>query len=105
MNLPEHLANLTLQRGSMALLTEQRRHVGPVTCEGCNVTHPAGEARGVVVHEGPQQDAEAWLTWVLPDGWSVSDESAGGPMAVCPEHQAVPVLRGLRFALEEGSPG
>jgi hypothetical protein len=27
MNLPEHLANLALQRGSMALLTEQRRHV------------------------------------------------------------------------------
>jgi hypothetical protein len=91
------LATMAAERGSMVLVTERTREVGPMICEGCDARHPGGRAHGVIVQEHDATDAH-WRLWVLPDGFSVSDESAKGPMASCPSCQAVPVVRVLRFA-------
>ncbi len=90
-------AELAASRGSMALVTERRREFGVITCEGCRAKDAGGNARGVIIYENDDTDA-AWLLWVLPNGWSVSDESANGPITSCAKCQAVPVVRDLRFA-------
>lgn len=79
----------------MVLVTETERHVGPLQCEVCDATRPQGRAFGVVVQEEHGSETP-WLLWVLNDGWSVTDESAGS-IAVCPDHQQVKVLSRLRF--------
>jgi hypothetical protein len=87
------------ERGSMALVTERTRDFGLEACELCATPSHGGTAHAVIVQE--DNDAETrWLLWVLADGFSVSDESAKGPIAVCAECQVVPVVRMLRFAQE-----
>ena len=96
--LPDVLADLArAERGSMALITERSRAFGALNCEACGASHPGGAARGVVVHEHDENDT-VWLVWMFGDGFSVSDESANGPIAICTNDQVVPVLRTLRFA-------
>ena len=90
-------AELATARGSMALVTERRREIGVLTCEACKAKDPGGIARGVIIHEAEDVGC-VWLLWVLPNVWSVSDESANGPMASCAKCQKVEVVRDLRFA-------
>jgi hypothetical protein len=81
--LPDVLVDLArAQRGSIALITERTRSFGTQTCEACRVSHPGGTARGVVVYEHDESDT-VWLLWMFADGFSVSDESANGPIALC----------------------
>ena len=86
-----------VERGSMVLLTERTRELGPHTCETCGAAHRGGLAHSVVVQEHDAADAQ-WLLWVFNDGFSVSDETSGAIMAACSACQAVPVVRILRFA-------
>lgn len=96
--LPNVPADLTHSKhGSMALITERLRTFGDLTCEACGTSHRGGTARGVIVHEHDESDT-VWLLWIFEDGFSVSDESANGPIAICAKDQVVPVLRTLRFA-------
>ena len=90
-------AELALTRGSMALVTERRREIGVLTCEVCKAKDAGGIARGVIVHERDDSDC-VWLLWMLPNGWSMTDESANGPIVACAKCQSVSVLRDLRFA-------
>ena len=85
------------ERGSMVLITERTRELGPQTCETCGEAHPGGSAHSVVVQEHDAADAR-WLLWVFSDGFSVSDETSGAMIAACSACQAVPVVRILRFA-------
>jgi hypothetical protein len=80
----------------MILITERTRVLPEIQCEVCLTKRAVGVGRGVVVDERAVDSL--WLIWVLSEGWSMSDESAGGPIAVCPEHQADPLIRLLRFA-------
>jgi hypothetical protein len=80
-------------RGSMVLVTERRRKIGPLTCEVCCDRNPGGIARGVVLDE--PGGCTPWILWMLADGWSESDHSA---IATCPEHQCDPLLKTMRFA-------
>lgn len=80
----------------MALVTLRTRDVGPLRCEVCGIERTAGLARGVVLDEGPDVGT-VWLLWVLPDGWSVSDESSGATIAVCADDQSDPLIRVMRF--------
>jgi hypothetical protein len=89
----DRLAQFSGQRGSLVLVTERRRNLGPITCEVCSGSNIGGVARGVVLDEG--DDSTPWLLWMLNDGWSESDHSA---IAVCPEHQRDPLLKQMRFA-------
>ena len=59
----------------MVLITERRQALGPLSCEACNYSEPAGIARGVILDE-PGQDSP-WLLWMLADGWSHSDQRDG----------------------------
>jgi hypothetical protein len=95
----DFLADLTsaVDRGSMVLSTERRREFGPLTCEGCGRRHDGGPAHAAIVQEGDDIDAR-WLPWVFADGFSVSDETANGPIPICAGCQVVPVVRTLRFA-------
>jgi len=86
-------------RGSMALVTERTRQIGPIRCEVCNIEHPGGVARGVVLDE-PGGDT-VWLLWVLADGWSVAEH---GQIAVCSQHQTDPLLKTIRFSDLTNSP-
>jgi hypothetical protein len=89
----DRLAEFSGPRGSMVLVTEKRRNIGPLTCEGCGELHAGGIARGVVLDE--PGGCTPWLLWMLGDGWSQSDH---GAMAACPEHQSDPLLKKMRFA-------
>jgi hypothetical protein len=88
-----------VERGSMVLVTERRRDWGSITCETCGVLHKGGHARGVIVQEHDDADCQ-WLLWIFSDGFSISDESAKGPIAICSRCQAIPVIRIMRFAEE-----
>ena len=85
------------ERGSMVLITERTRELGPQTCETNGAAHRGGRAHSVVVQENDAADAQ-WLLWVFSDGFSVSDETSGSMIAACSACQAVPVARILRFA-------
>ena len=85
------------ERGSMVLITERTRELGPQACETCGAAHRGGRAHSVVVQENDAADAQ-WLLWVFADGFSVSDETSGAMIAACSACQAVPVVRILRFA-------
>lgn len=82
--------------GAMALVTMQTREFEDNTCEGCGRYHAGGTAHGVILQEHDNIDAN-WLIWVFPEGFSVSDESANGPIAACSDCQASPVIKTLRF--------
>jgi hypothetical protein len=84
-------------RGSMVLLTERRRTLGPQACERCGGLHDGGAVHAAIVQERDESDTQ-WLLWVLADGFSVSDESANGPIPICSDCQIVPVIRTLLFA-------
>ena len=88
----DRLAEYSGERGSMVLITERRQAVGPLQCEVCNLKHPGGIARGVVLDE---PGAGTWVLWMMFDGWSLADHS---DIAVCPDHQCDPLLKTLRFA-------
>jgi hypothetical protein len=90
------LALAPSERGSMVLLTERRRDFGPMTCEGCGLLHGGGHAHAAIVQESDDADTQ-WLLWVFDNGFSVSDESANGPISICADCQVVPVIRSLRF--------
>ena len=90
-------AELATTRGSMVLVTERRRNLSVLTCEVCRAKDPGGIARGVIVHERDDSDC-VWLLWMLPNGWSMTDESANGPIVACAKCQSVAVVRDLRFA-------
>ena len=89
----DRLAHFSGPRGSMVLVTERRRTLGPLTCEVCNVDNNGGIARGVVLDESAA--STPWLLWLLSDGWSQADHSS---IAVCPDHQSDPLLKLVRFA-------
>ena len=84
------------ERGSIVLLTERRRDFGSMTCEGCGLLHGGGHAHAAIVQECDDADTQ-WLLWVFDNGFSVSDESANGPISICASCQVVPVIRSLRF--------
>jgi hypothetical protein len=88
----DRLAQFSGPRGSMVLVTERRRKIGPLTCEVCSDRNPGGIARGVVLDE--PDVCTPWLLWILGDGWSESEHSA---IAACPEHQSNPLLKTMRF--------
>jgi len=84
-------------RGSMVLVTERRREFGPLACEGCGRRHDGGSAHAVIVQESDDPQTH-WLLWVFADAFSVTDETANGPIAICADCQVVPIVRTLRFA-------
>ena len=88
--------DLAKERGAMALVTMRTRELDGHACEGCGSYCGGGTARGVILQENDNIDAN-WLIWVLPNGFSVSDESANGPIAACSSCQASPVIKTLRF--------
>ncbi len=55
----DRLAEYSGERGSMVLVTERREALGAMTCDVCNIRHPGGIARGVVIDE-PGSDTP-WL--------------------------------------------
>ena len=89
----DRLAEYSGERGSMVLVTERRKALGAMSCEVCNIRHPGGIARGVVIDE--RGGDTPWLLWMLSDGWSQSDH---GQIAACPVHQSDPLVRIMRFA-------
>lgn len=96
-NLP---AEQRAQRRDGVLVTEALRAFGPMGCEAaCDRTHPGGVARGLVIEERDGSDT-VWTLWAFGDGWTTTDELAGG-LAVCPEHQANRLVRILRFVNED----
>jgi hypothetical protein len=90
----------TIRRDGV-LVTEAVRAFGPMRCEACELQHPGGEARGLLLEERDGSETP-WVLWAFGDGWTTTDELAGS-MAICPADQANVLVRILRFVTDAGA--